>query len=360
MRILHTVTRLNVGGVNSLLLQNLASLPDLEQHVAYLTANASRANEYRALGIEPYTLNHPGAKAILRTFKKAIGLIRSLQPDVVHVNHVLDSFYFSMAARRCNVPVIATLHSTSVPSLKYRILQAPLSRVAARFVAVSDAVKTASCGYLGLPPDKVEVIYSGIDTRNHGGGDPDLRHELGINAEVPVLINVGRLHPVKNQILLIPLAERVLEEHPKAELLIVGHGGEWESLKRAWEQSPARCQIHLLGQRSDVRELLKVADVYVSASTSEGFSVATLEAMAAGLPIVATDIAASREAVPPEAGTLVPVGDIDAAAGAITQLLSDPERRLAMGEHARQVAVETFDVRAAARALRELYASVAR
>lgn len=360
MRVLHTVARLSVGGINSLLLQTISSLPDLEHHVAYLTANDTRENEYRTLGIQPHGLKHGGTKDGLSTLKKATDLIRTLKPDVVHVNHALDAFYLGMAARRCRVPVVATLHATAVPSRKRKLLMAPLSHMATRFIAVSQTVKDASCEYFGLSPDKVDVVYSGIDTQAYGPSDPHVRRELAIDATDPVLINVGRLHPIKNQISLIPLAECVAKKHPRTRLVVVGQGEEWNRLRGARDRSPVRGNIHLLGRRSDVRDLLQTADIYVSMTSSEGFSIATIEAMAAGLPIVATDIRPTREAVPAEAGVLVPVGDVEAAADAVIELLNNAQRRGAMGRQARKVAVDKFDVRMTASTLRAVYAGVAR
>lgn len=360
MRVLHTVARLSLGGINSLLLQTISSLPDLEHHVAYLTSNAARENEYRTLGIEPHRLRHGGTKDSLSTLNHATDLIRSLKPDVVHVNHDLDSFYIGMAARRCKVPVVATLHATASPSRKRRIFMAPLSHIATRFIAVSQAVKTSSCEYFGLRPDKIDVVYSGIDTQAYGPSDPYLRRELAIDATDPVMINVGRLHPIKNHMSLITLAERVGEEDSRTRLVVVGQGEEWKSLRAARDRSLVRDNIHLLGRRSDVRDLLQTADMYVSMTSSEGFSIATIEAMAAGLPIVATDIPPTREAVPAEAGVLVPVGDVEGAADAVIELLNNPERRVTMGRRARKAAVENFDVRMTASTLRAVYAEVAR
>jgi glycosyltransferase involved in cell wall biosynthesis len=170
---------------------------------------------------------------------------------------------------------------------------------------------------------------------------------------------VGRLSPEKNCAGLVRAVVRLTEQGLSPTLLFVGEGPERQAIERAAaDLGPA---VRLLGLRQDIPRLLAAADVFALASLSEGISIAILEAMASGLPVVATRVGGNPEIVAQEqSGLLVSPGRPDELAQAIMSLLREPERGRAMGRTARASAGERFSLERTASAYADLYAEVSR
>lgn len=193
----------------------------------------------------------------------------------------------------------------------------------------------------GLPRDHVHVVRNGLPLSELPQPDPDrvaaLRDELALRAGVPVL---GVLARRKSQPELLRAAG---ELNRPLEILLAGVE-EDEELRVAREQLPDAVRSRCLGFRDDVADLSALLDVFVLPSTIEGFSLALLEAMARGLPCVASDAGGNREALDEGAGLIYPPGDVPALAQALRGLLDRPEEARRMGERASRRAHAEFDV----------------
>ncbi|MCS6861161.1 MAG: glycosyltransferase, partial [Abditibacteriales bacterium] len=228
---------------------------------------------------------------------------------------------------------------------------------------------------VGIPPERITVIYNGVDLdrfetcarRRVGVGDHDASGEGECRPSLPESSTtasratfhvgcVGTLRPVKGHRYLIEAIAAVREKVPHVHLSLVGDGparGELDDLRQRLGLNGC---VSLLGMRDDVDALLKQFDVFVLPSLSEGISNALLEAMAAGLPVVATDVGGNPEVVQHGVtGLLVPPQDSRALAEALWQLLTDADGRCAMGRKGRERVETYFSLSAMAQRYGEIY-----
>jgi glycosyltransferase involved in cell wall biosynthesis len=213
--------------------------------------------------------------------------------------------------------------------------------------ATTDAIIAVSQGVgrdlerRGIPPDHVHVIHNGLPLRELAAGDPAraarVREELHLAPGIPVIGVVARR---KAQEDLLRAAFRLRRP---LEILFAGVNGD-ESLARLAAGLPEGTHAHFLGFRNDVPDLSALFDVFVLPSEIEGFSLALLEAMARGIPCIATDAGGNREALEGESGVIVPARDPAALADAIARLLDAPDEARRLGERGRARAYEEFDV----------------
>jgi glycosyltransferase involved in cell wall biosynthesis len=221
----------------------------------------------------------------------------------------------------------------------HRALYRLASHLVGGFVAISDRVGKAMVEVIGPIGDKITVICNGVDTRRYGPAvDKTLvRSQLGLKANARLIAMVGTLKKVKGHCYMIEAMTSLVPRYPDLHLLFVGDGELREELQAQIARLDLEERIHFLGNRHDVPDLLAGSDVFVLPSLWEGLSMALLEAMASGLPIVASKVSGTVQAIiPNETGLLVPPGDVQRLTEAIEQLLSDPARAQAMGAAARR------------------------
>jgi len=288
-------------------------------------------------------------------------LIRRYNVRLVHAHEFAMNVYGGIAARRVNVPIIATVHGTLYAGEKWRrrLAYRLVARYADRMVAVSDDVKRFLVERVGVQPAHLTTIHNGIDTTafEPPGQKDTIRRELGISEGSPVIGTTGALRPVKGHTYLLKAMHGVVKEFPGATLVIAGEGPllkelQDEAIKLGIEQN-----VRFLGFREDVAALLECMDVFVLPSLSEGFSLSLLEAMGAGKPVVATDVGGNAEALGGGTGLLVPAQDPDGLAARLILLLRDQHlaRRLASG--ARRRVREHFGLDRMVKSYRDLYES---
>lgn len=292
--------------------------------------------------------------------------LRRLRPDIVHTRNwgALDAV---MAARLVRVPaVIHGEHGREVGDpaglnrRRNRIRRA-LSPLVDRFVAVSRDLERWLVHTVGIPAAKVQTIHNGVDTERftdegRGAG----RAALGVADDTLVIGTVGRLDPVKDQIGLLD-AFAALPSSDRAVLVVVGDGPCRAALKARAARPDLASRVRFLGERGDVATLLPGFDVFALSSISEGISNTLLEAMACGLPVVATRTGGNPElVVPGVTGALVPVSDCRALARALATYGEDAHLRALHGKAGRERAVEHFSLGEMTCRHRDLYATLAR
>jgi len=306
--------------------------------------------------------------------RRLTGFVRKYESDIVQT-HLLQTLDFLMPAvvRDAGARgLLWTIHNVEfLPEgdrgwsarkrSVHRVLYRRGARRVSRFVAVSDEVRASILSQLGPIADRIRTIPNGVDPeRFRRDGDRfALRRELGVDRDAPLILTVGRLTEQKGHRYLLEATASVLHTHRDLHLLLVGEGELRDALARQAEESGIAAHVHFLGVRDDVPSLLASADLFVLPSLWEGLSVALLEAMVSGMPIVATDVSGTRQAmVPGETGLVVPPRDAGALAGAIDRLLSDPVQAHAVGRSARDRAAKSFGARAQAAAYLDLYREV--
>jgi glycosyltransferase involved in cell wall biosynthesis len=204
-----------------------------------------------------------------------------------------------------------------------------------------------------VPRRKVLVIPNGIDLSRFPA--PPGRRPAAVRRA----IHVARLHPVKDQTTLLHAVRQVADAEPDFRLDIVGDGPAWDELAALHEKLALERHVRFLGFRGDVREMLGGADLFVLSSVSEGISLTLLEAMAAGLPVVATDVGGNREVVAHrETGLLVPPRSPEALAAAMLRLVRDPATARRMGAAGRERVEKQFDLRRVVQTYERLYLSL--
>jgi len=238
-----------------------------------------------------------------------------------------------------------------------RARMALLARFVDRFICISDEIANDLTA-AGVALDKLARIPNGVDTIAYAPTDEAdrqrMRQQVGVPAEAPVAIFTGRLIPKKGLRDLAAAWASVVEQQPNAHLLIVGTGPEAEVL-----QAMSAPNVHLLGARQDIPDLLRASDIFVLPSQAEGLSNALLEAMASGLACVGSDVGGTRDLLQHERnGVLVPYGDQPALARELIRLISNSHLRRALGSAARQTIERDYSLESVAQRLRALYTDI--
>jgi glycosyltransferase involved in cell wall biosynthesis len=234
----------------------------------------------------------------------------------------------------------------------------------AHFHAVSRAVKESAVRDLGIPADRITVIERGRDPARLRVADPvrreRARRRLGLSERDEVLVTVGRQEFQKGQRYLIEAMAELSGIRPNMVLVIVGRRGHAsEELERVWRETELGDRIRFLGFTEDVPEILAAADLFVFPSLYEGLPGAVIEAMASGLPIVASDIDATREVLEPGRNALlVPPASASHLAGGILRLLCEGETRRRFGSRSRAIFEERFTLQGSVLRMAALYERV--
>ena len=234
------------------------------------------------------------------------------------------------------------------------------------FHAVSESVKAAEVGDLRVSPARITVVPRGRDDRRLGGPSTErrvaARRELGLADDRLVLVNVARQEYQKGHRHLLAALPAVLATHPNAILLVAGRSGtETADLERLARDTGVQDCVRFLGHVPGVADFLTAGDVFVFPSLYEGMPGAVIEAMAMGLPVVASDIPPIREVVEPTKNALlVDPQDHRALADAIGALLDDPERRRAFGHESRRIYETRFGLDQSVRGMLALYLQLTR
>jgi glycosyltransferase involved in cell wall biosynthesis len=204
-----------------------------------------------------------------------------------------------------------------------------------RLIAVSEALRR-TYERIGAAPERFTTVPNGVAPRTDLLGRARARDRLGLGSDQPVVLTIGRLAPMKGHRYLIEAVPAVAARFPQLTVVILGEGNLRGALTRQAADLGVADRVCLAGHRTDARLLLDAADVFVLPSLHEGMPLVALEAMEAGLPVVATDVIGTAEVVVPgRTGVLVRPGDAPALAEAIGALLADPDRRCRLGQAGR-------------------------
>lgn len=374
MRLLWLIDSLTLGGAESLTASfaGEARRRGWELTVAFLKRLGDNAYEdaVRRTGVPVVHLEAKNLRDF-RAYLRLRRLLRSEGFDVVHAHLAYASIWGACAASGAGVPLVATLHAApervgalSREGLRQKLLVALLARRAARVVAVSEALARTWIDR-GLPAESIEVIHNGIDLSDFAPASrdrDDLRRELDLPLNAPVLTTVTALRPGKGLEDLLDAFARLLRERPQAVLVVAGDGPLGESLELEARELGLGDSVRWLGLRRDVPRILAASDVFVLPSRWDAFPTAVLEAMAAGVPVVATRTGGIPEMVEsPVHGLLTPPGDVSALEQAVSKLLAlDPADRTDFGRRGRRRVAESFSLEAWGDRLETLYRRVGR
>lgn len=281
---------------------------------------------------------------------KCANFLRTERIEVIHTHDFYTNVFGMLAAQIIKVPLaVASKRETGGMRTKWQQrIEKFAFRQANAIVANSEAVKNYLIGE-GVPGEKIRVIYNGLDLDRL---TPKLTDRKAICAElnlppdenIKFITLVANLrHEVKNQAMLLRAAAKVLEKFPNAHFVLAGEGEQRESLEKLANELKIAENVHFIGRCTQIPELLSVSFAGALTSFNEGFSNAILEYMAAGLPVVATDVGGAREAVlENETGFLVESGDDRALAERLIELLENEEKARRFGANGRKRVEEKF------------------
>jgi sugar transferase (PEP-CTERM/EpsH1 system associated) len=340
VEIVHVVENLDRGGLERTVVDLIASQRDAghECRVICLFKLGLLARELLASGVRVDACGKRRGLD-LRALRRARALIRQSPGAVIHTHNAMAHYYAVLATLGLQVKCrINTRHGMGGRTRSGR--QEWLYRQSLRFtdyaVAVCEAARQRFAADGMRPRRALLAVPNGIRLERFRPADDVARQalvaELGLPPGSRIIGTVGRLQPVKDHALLLRAFAKVRVQVPEAALVIVGDGPLRAALEAQAEQAGLSDAVRFMGDRHDVPRLLTGMEVFALTSTSEGYSVALLEACASSLPIVATDVGGNREIVRHGInGRLVPSGDTAAIATALIALLRGGEQAAAMG-----------------------------
>lgn len=369
LRVLRVVSRLDTGGIEMRLLDLLPRLDRerFEVGVVSIRRAGSVATQLEARGVPVSVVRGHGQLATWWSAHRLARFFRRWRPDIVHGHTLVPSLYATRAGFLAGVPVrLANFHNVN-ESFSPAQVRAERYWSSRRDVTlhVSRAVHASYLEIFSPPVDNGRVIYNGVDVaRFRDPPSPErraqLREELGIASMEPLLMTVARIHAQKGPEDLLTAFARVRHAHGRAGLVWVGDGPARADLLAQAAALGVADGLVVAGMRDDVRDLYHLATLHVMASHREGFSNVLLEAMAAGLPQVVTDVGGNREALGDSgAGLLLPPRRPDEFGAALVGLLGDRTRQRQMSEAARRRA-EAFSSDEQLRQTEALYLELAR
>lgn len=347
-RILHIIPTLDRAGAEKQLTLLASGLPKdmFDVHVCVLTRDGPLHEELDRAGV-PVTVIGKRWRLDPQAFWALKRHVGRLQPDLVQTWLFAANAYGRAAALACGVKHLIASERCVDPwkNLWQFAIDRQLARRTARLVANSDGVRSFHVRH-GLPADRFVVIPNGVLPAPPSRWTREqLLERLGLPPGSRLLGLVGRLWLQKRVKDAIWIADLLKVAREDVHLLVIGDGPQRDRLCRYRDQVLIRDKVHFLGHRDDVSDLMPHFDVLLSTSGYEGQSNAILEAMAAGRPVVATNIAGTRDlVVDGKTGYLAPVGDRTTMAKHLYRLIEDVDLAHRLGEAGRQRVIDEFAV----------------
>ncbi len=361
IKVLQVLPSLDMGGAERVVLTVLDKLDrhEFDSEVCVL-GNGPMVQAVKQCGISVHQIRSFRSSRDVGFLWRMIRAVQIVKPDVIHSHIWLPSFYAGLCGRALGIPVIATFHSNyNVESLYERVSLRVTNACCFKVVMVSQS----QMRHFGFPEGSgnFSVIHNGVclpeeEVAQVTGRCQKRRMELGLDPEERVITYVANLRPVKAHSVLLEAFRMVVETQSKLKLLLVGDGPLLTALQVQCEDLGIRTMVRFLGVREDVLDLLAITDVFVSSSSSEALSMAIIEAMAVGKPVIATDVGGNSELIQHGVdGLLVPYGSPRALADAIVSLLNDKNRSDQLGASAQSKARSCFAASRMAEQYGDLY-----
>jgi len=353
--ILHLIETTGPGGAESVFLDLATRLRrDAYRSIAGIMGPGWVHDTLVDRGVKPLIL--PARAAEKKAFNFHLyscltGLCRDHSVDLIHAHNLGLTVYAALVGLTLRLPVISTLHGLIdiEAGNRYRRLKSlVLRRGLSSLVVVSEHLRERLTAVGAVPADQIEVIYNGVDTALfQTRADRALRMELGIGDEVILAGSVGNIRPPKAYEVLLAAAAMVAQNSRRIHFVIVGEGSDplLSTLEQQRRNLGLEGVVTFAGFRRDIELVLPSFDLFILSSRSEGFSIATIQAMACGIPVVATRSGGPEEIITDgETGLLVPVDDPHTLAAMILQLANDAGLRKRLATAALHSVGERFSL----------------
>lgn len=381
-RVVRVIARLNVGGPAQQAIQLSVALADSFPTVlafgevargeadmsGQAAARGATIRRVKGLGRRIHPLDD------LRAFLHLYRLMREIRPQIVHTHTAKAGTVGRLAALAARVPIrVHTFHGHVFRGYFGRWttrifiwIERVLARATTAIIAISESQRSELVEEFRIcQSDRVRVVPLGLEldrfSAERGGPLRDeFRRELDVGAEAVISI-VGRLVPIKNHDLFLQVAARLVRSGRRCVFVIVGGGPEDSRLRDRTRDLGLEKHVRFLGWREDVERVYAGSDLVVLTSNNEGTPVCLIEALAAGLPVVATNVGGVCDVLDDgRLGVLVPPEDPEALADAISDLIDRPEQRRDLGRLGRESAPVRYGARRLAEDMEDLYNSLAR
>lgn len=359
MRVLELITRAELGGAQTHLLDLLSAIGPFCDVVTGVGERGFLTDELDRLDVPyeilPHLVQPMRPVDDVRALAEMVSLIRRVQPDVVHAHTSKAGTLGRLAAAITRTPAVFTAHTwcfSEGTSLKWKLVGVPLERLAARccsaIINVSDANRRLALAREIAPKGKLITIHNGI---------PDVAERARPGrSESPLIVMLARFAEQKNQAALVRAVSN-LAAPPR--LMFVGDGLTRPAVEELVRSLNLGHLVTFAGQRLDVPAILASADIFALSTNWEGFPVSILEAMRAGLPVLASDVGGVRESViDGDTGFIVPPGDDTVLTHRLAQLVESPALRCVMGASGRRRYEQCFTVRAMAEKTLRVYEAI--
>jgi len=348
IKTLHITFNMGIGGTEQVIRQLVSNLAPDQYFNSVLCIDGQVGdigNQVRDAGIEVHALSRLSGfdRKLVRNIRK---LLSDEQIDIIHCHQYTPWIYGWAAALGTRTRVIFTEHGRFHPDCyryKAALLNPLIAMTTDSVVAISDATRHALSRYEFIPPARIRVIYNGIaGLKRDPAAANSIRSEIGIPREDFVMGTVARLDPVKNQVMMLEGFAKVVREHPKSWLLMVGDGPDRAMLEQKTQDLGIASRTVFTGFKPEPANYLAAMDLFLLTSHTEGTSMTLLEAMSLGIPTIATDVGGNPEIVDAgNTGVLVPTNDAGTLAREIGQLMGNR----ALFQHMQLASKARFDSR---------------
>jgi len=369
----YIIGSLSSGGSERQLIELLKRIDRTRFRVSLALFETSAGDQAAGLVGELISLQIPSrssSKTIIRAATAGAAMLRlakylrRIKPDLVHAILPASCILAAPAAKLARVPVVIAGRRSMADCYRTDKLLTIADRAATRWchyaVGNSKAIRRELIEVDGLPPERVGVIYNGVDTERFRPGNRELREHYGWSDEHVVFGIVANFIPYKKHVDFIRAAALIAKSNPNARFVMVGEDrGILEALKNQIHETGLEQLFTIIPGMRDPERLYRALDAYLCTSQTEGLSNVLLEAGACGVPVVATRVGGNPEIITDgHNGFLVPPATPEAVAAKALLLGSNPDLRVLMGDRGRQRAVSQFSIAAMVQAHETLYASL--
>lgn len=359
--VLHLIDTTGPGGAETVFVNLLRELQRTDFHnLVVLRGEGWVADQVRKLGITPRFIDSKGSfnTGYIRSLRR---LVISEHVDLIHAHLLGSNVYGALLAILCQKPMIATFHGAVDVAAGERFLRAKFAIIgwgASAIVCVSGRLQTELAERSPLPTRKLRLIYNGVDPEVfHESPASGLREELALPPGARIVVSIGNIRPAKGYEHLVDAAITMARKDPLTHFVVVGHqrADLFDKLTEQLARAPEKPNVHWLGFREDVVDILRQADVFLLPSISEGFSISTVEAMMARVPIIATRSGGPEEIlVDGSTGLLIPTGNPGAIVDALDHL-NDHQLGNRLAENALAESLARFGLSGMLQNYKELY-----
>ncbi len=363
MKVLQISTHLNIGGIGNYILSLSSELKKKGVEVIVVSSGGNledelKKNDISHIRLDMKTKFELSPKVFISALRLA-KIIKNEKVDMIHAHSRVSQAVAFFASVMTGASFVTTCHGYF--KKKFRGI---FDTWGEKVVAISDAVNAHLKDDLGVKEGRISLIYSGVDMdrflRRYSDAEiREIKKVVGLK-DAPVVGTIGRLSSVKGQKFLIEAMRDIISKMPGVQCLIVGSGDEESALKSLALTLGIEGYVHFAPSDPDTAKFLSLMDVFVFPSINEGLGIALLEALAAGLPCVASRVGGINNIITDGSnGMLVEAGDSSAIAGAVIRLLGNPGLRRDMGERGRRVVAEKFPIGLMADKMIKLYDKIA-